>query len=113
MGEAAVSEFGVTFGQEFRVTFGQRYAREPHPRWAAAHPDGWVTVVADDYKAARRWAYANFGIHWSDLYAADAHPSTDAELYPRGELGRFTTTGPAVWVDDYTVADMEADGDDS
>jgi hypothetical protein len=95
---------------EYRVTFGQRYAKEPHPTWTAAHPDGWVTVIADDCKTARRWAYANFGIHWCDLYEADAHPSTDAELYPLGELARFRNDSED---DGYTVADMEADGDDA
>jgi hypothetical protein len=57
--------------------------------WASAHPDGWVTVVADDYGLAREWTIENFGTAWSDLYDADEHKSTDAELYPLGELARF------------------------
>jgi hypothetical protein len=82
---------------EFRVTFGQKYRSEPHPSWAGAHPDGWVTIEAWDYATARARAVAGFGTAWCDLYPADAHPSTDSDLYPLGELARITDAGD--WVE--------------
>jgi hypothetical protein len=73
--------------REFRVTFGQKYAQNPHPRWPAAHPDGWLAVLAEDVAEARRWIYQELGIHWCDVLPADI--DEDWDLYPRGELGRF------------------------
>lgn len=73
---------------EFVVTFGQRFRREVHARLPLAHPDGWVTIVADDYSDARLLAIVNLGTEWSGIY--DGDPFVDeVEFYPRGELARL------------------------
>lgn len=84
---------------EYRLTFGQRYAREPHPTFPAAHPDGWVTIIAPTWSAGRAFASDRFGRHWAFLYAEEEFGATSAwpepmsVLFPRGELGRFTVDG--------------------
>jgi len=82
---------------EYRVTFGLQYAHEPHPRFPAAHPDGWVAVFASDELIARCAAVAVLGTAWSSIY----HPEDEwypwgAGYYPRGELGRLESTDPAL-----------------
>jgi hypothetical protein len=82
---------------EYRVTFGAQYAHEPHPRFPAAHPDGWVAVFASDELIARRAAVTVLGTAWSSIY----HPEDEwypwgAGYYPRGELGRLESTDPAL-----------------
>ena len=72
---------------EYRVTFGQRYAREEHPRWASAHPDGWLTILAPTKSRAREVAVAFLGAYWADLYLASDHD--DWSIYPLGELHRI------------------------
>lgn len=77
---------------EYRVTFGQQYAQDPHPRWPWAHPDGWVTVVAPNYEAARAAAFGMLGRFWAFIYGPGADEEIAdvdwATLFPRGELGR-------------------------
>lgn len=74
--------------REFRVTFGQRWRREGHPTFPAAHPDGWLTIVAPDEDRAREVAFGWLGRHWSDLYRA-TDPDAMWHLYPLGELHRI------------------------
>lgn len=82
---------------EFLLTFGQQYARDLHPTFDLAHPDGWVTIVAEDYRTARKCAVENFERWWSDLYPAE--DVTFAHLFPRGEIARFTRLPDAVRTD--------------
>lgn len=70
--------------KSFMVTFGQKYRTEPHPK-APAHPDGWVTVKAEDYDAARVKTVNVFGQAWSMLYAEEDFVDS-AHFYPLGEL---------------------------
>lgn len=87
---------------EWRVTFGQQYARDPHPTFGAAHPDGWVTIHARSEQAARDEAYTWLGRHWAFMYAmagarsvsayAEDGDDVDWGLFPRGELHRFEVT---------------------
>jgi hypothetical protein len=82
---------------EFFVTFGQMYAREPHPAFLAAHPDGYLVVEAAGYDQARAAVVALLGQRWSDLYTSESWARTRAELgdlYPLGELGRFKAGPP-------------------
>jgi hypothetical protein len=74
---------------EFAVTFGQKYARDRHPSFPGAHPDGYVIIVADDFQAARACAIAHFGVFWCDLYGPDTWESS-RRYFPAGELARFT-----------------------
>lgn len=76
---------------EFYVTFGQRYSRERHPSLPAAHPDGWVVVVAPNMDAARHYAHLRLGSHWSGIYDAEDH---NPDLYPLGELARIGVGQP-------------------
>lgn len=79
----------------FYVTFGQRYRNEAHPRFALAHPEGWVVLEAEDEAFAREGAWILFHQHWAFIYDAEqwAEPSvsgkTNEELWPRGELARY------------------------
>lgn len=73
---------------EFYVTFGCQYAHEQHPRLGAAHPDGWLTIEADDEVAARATAIAWLGTAWSFMY--DEKP--DLRLFPLGELHRVASS---------------------
>lgn len=66
------------------VTFGQRYRIEEHPFLPGAHPDGWVTIIADTMDEARQKAFEALGQHWSMIY-----DNIDPEWYPMGELARF------------------------
>lgn len=80
----------------FYVTFGARYAREPHPKWALAHPDGYLVLEAEDEPFAREAAWKLCGQHWAFIYTqeqmfADVRHGglTADDLFPRGELARY------------------------
>ncbi|MGH3795991.1 MAG: hypothetical protein ACRDSP_14000 [Pseudonocardiaceae bacterium] len=78
---------------EFFVTFGAQYRDQLHPTLSVAHPDGWVTVVAQDYDAARALAIGWLGTAWCDIYSE----KPDLALFPLGELWRLERepeTGP-------------------
>lgn len=86
---------------EYRLTFGHRFAREPHPTFPAAHPDGWVTIIADTWEQARRFAFDHFGQSWAFLYTEEEFGADGSwtqpmdVVFPRGELGRFTVAPEA------------------
>ncbi len=71
---------------EYRLTFGQKFRTETHDRFGAAHPDGWVTILARDYDQARLIAVEALGTAWSGLYPAG---EVDESLFPLGELLRL------------------------
>lgn len=73
---------------EFRITFGQKYRRELHPTFGGAHPDGWLTIMADDEDAARATAVGWLGTKYSSLANAAAYDDWDA-YFPLGELHRI------------------------
>lgn len=75
--------------EKFYLTFGSRYAYEPHPTFPAATPDGYVTIVAEDYSTARAFAFETFGDRWSSIY--EEHEAL-LDFYPVGELESFTVT---------------------
>lgn len=84
---------------EYRVSFGAQYAIEPHPRFPAAHPDGWLSVFASDELLARLAVAAVIGTAWSGIYHPedDWYPrGGDYDNYTRGELGRIESTDPAL-----------------
>lgn len=72
---------------EFRVTFGQRFHRDEHPTFPAAHPDGWVTILAADRDTAHRAAMERLGQAWGSLYQQG--DDIDWSMFPRGELARW------------------------
>jgi hypothetical protein len=67
----------------FYLTFGGQYAHTEHPTWEGIHPDGWITVVAPDFRTARTLVVDLFGTAWSDLYGEDTF---EPRHFPRGEL---------------------------
>jgi hypothetical protein len=73
---------------EYRVTFGFRYAREPHPTFPAADPNGWLTVMAPDEETARALVVARIGRAWAFMYPAERMSES---YYPRGEICRWST----------------------
>jgi hypothetical protein len=81
---------GVPLACEFYVTFGQRYAREPHPTFPAAHPDGYVVIVAPSEPIARAAAFSAFGTAWAFIYERPPEP----RFAPRGELARLVASIP-------------------
>jgi hypothetical protein len=81
---------GVPQAQSFYITFGCQYAREPHPTYPDAHPDGYVTIIAPDERTARGAAFAAFGQAWSMIYTEPPEPY----FAPRGELTRLVASYP-------------------
>jgi hypothetical protein len=49
------------------LTFGAQYAREEHPDFPQAHPDGVVAIRAQSYEDARVHAFERVGPRWCDL----------------------------------------------
>lgn len=84
---------------EFRVSFGQMYARQTHPRWAPAHPNGWLTVRAVDEIVAREVLRDALDGAYAMIYhpAAEGYPRPGygtaegygGEFYPLGQLGEL------------------------
>jgi len=72
---------------QFMVTFGQRFRYDEHATFPAAHPDGWVTIEAENVDDARELAFEHLDAEWAFLYTAD---DFNAALYPLGELDRIT-----------------------
>ena len=70
---------------KFHFTFGQKYRHEPHPR-GPAHPDGWVTVEADNVEDAVQIMSEHYGDMWASCYTEH---SFNPDLFPRGELVRL------------------------
>lgn len=89
---------------EYRITFGGQYRTEPHPYFPAAHPDGWLTVLATDEYAARRAVITTIGPNWCGIYHPDDpwYPGSDratalagdVDYFPLRELGRLDATDP-------------------
>lgn len=73
-----------------------QYAREEHPSLLVAHPDGWLTVYAEDELDARRIVCTHIGGAWAFIYEAPFEDDS-WQLYPRGELhqmGRVSEPAP-------------------
>ena len=82
----ALQEFGLTFGSQYGPT------DVPHPTWAGATADGWVTILAPDEVRARACAVRLFDTAWSHLYTDDDGDTSERGLrkfFPLGELARF------------------------
>ena len=63
-----------------------------HPNYPKAHPDGWVTIMADDYYAARMKSVEVFGKGpKGDVLFAFQYSEHDfqAKYYPLGEIERI------------------------
>lgn len=73
---------------EYRFTFGVQYSHTPHPHWAGAHPDGWLSVLAPTEEAARRVVRRFIGNVYAFSYPKDRH---DPSYYPLGELAQIST----------------------
>jgi predicted dehydrogenase len=75
--------------KEYRVTFGLKYRTNEHPTWPKAHPDGWLTVIAENENMARRFTAALLATNWAFIYPRDGEHQADWDLYFKGELGRI------------------------
>lgn len=75
--------------QEYRFTFGMKYSREEHPAFPAAHPDGWLTILARSEEQARAVAWAVIGAAWAFCYAEPFDEAKWAQDHPLGELARI------------------------
>ena len=77
--------------QKFYLTFGVKYRHERHPKWVAAHPDGWVLIEAPYEDEARRLAHEALGPYWSMLYPASHFPEeyNMRMFYPDGQIGHL------------------------
>lgn len=58
----------------FYLTFGQKYP------WR----NGWVEVLAPDYKHALKYVEDIFGLAWSNLYTEE---NFKKEYFPAGKIG--------------------------
>jgi hypothetical protein len=85
---------------EFRVTFGTRYATQLHPLFPAAHPDGWLAVLAETEDAARRLVHERIGSAWGFIYRPDFPGYPEAgRRFPRGKLAQWSTWNPIEVID--------------
>ncbi len=76
---------------EFRVTFGQRYRNEPHPLgWP--HPDGWLSVIADNYDIARGVTEGLLKSRFAFMYSEGDYGFPTEDAYPMGELMKLVIT---------------------
>lgn len=73
---------------EYHFTFGVQYSHTPHPHWAGAHPDGWLSVLAPTEDAARRVVSRFISNVYAFSYPKDRH---DPSYYPLGELAQIST----------------------
>lgn len=73
---------------EYRFTFGLKYSRETHPQFPAAHPDGWLTILAAREEVARLIANAVLDRDWAFLYSGPFDEKW-AQYHPMGELARI------------------------
>jgi hypothetical protein len=78
--------------REFRVTFGQRHPREEHPTFPAADKDGWLAVLAWDYREAYEALAGALGNEWCNFYAPHYATYPQVKWYPKGELGFLDAT---------------------
>ena len=69
--------------KNFYVTFGSKYRSVGHPKARYIHPDGYVTVIAENEEEARKIVMLEFGNHWASMYD-DATMVFD--YFPRGNL---------------------------
>lgn len=76
----------------FYCTFGSQYSYEEHPVSKHIHPDGYVTVAADDRATARELIVKTFGEKWSFEYDAKAE-TMERRFYPLGEIGHIDANG--------------------
>lgn len=77
------------FSGTLYVTFGLQYARQVHPRFPQAHPDGYLTVVgAQDYETAREAVVKALGTAWS----CDYFEVPEVQHAPRGSLATLDAT---------------------
>lgn len=68
---------------KFNVTFGVQYSREPHPTLGIIHPNGYVSIIAEDEESARSEIFRLIGPSWAFIYPeGEITPA----LYPLGEL---------------------------
>ena len=71
---------------EIYVTFGPDHAKKPEYDWI--DPDGYLTVIAPSYWAARQTVFAVLG----NRFAFDYQAPKDMSRYTKGELARITIT---------------------
>lgn len=75
--------------KEFFITFGVKYAREPHPYFHKANPNGYVVVEAPSEDIARRIARAKTANMYAFIYPRD---NFDSSYHPKGEIERWVWT---------------------
>lgn len=97
--------------QKFYLTFGVQYAREEHPKWHGADPDGWVLIEAHSEPEARELAVAHFDHYWSMLYPGTHFPVeyNKQRFYPVGELAVLTAQGLTESVEPRRLRRVEGD----
>ena len=76
----------------YRFMFGQKYRREEHPTFPAAHPGGYVTVIATDESQACDAVVDLIGTAWSFCYSPPFGGDDWQFYYPLGELARVDAT---------------------
>lgn len=78
---------------KFNVTFGVKHSREAHPVLGFIHPNGYVSIIAEDYTSARDEVVKQLGTSWGFIYPeGDLTPS----LYPLGEIFAIEEGAPQI-----------------
>lgn len=69
------------------VTFGMKYAREPHPTYPKAHPDGWLRITAPTVEDAFNLIARRIGTAYAFYYTS---ANFEPHWHPMGELDHWT-----------------------
>lgn len=100
MAEPWLDELGVwpdTSGlTEFRVTFGMKYARAGHPVMREVHPEGWLTVYAEDRSAVAAAMSEHFDNAYAFTYTVDRF---DEAFHPRGPFARMAVLARGIRIE--------------
>lgn len=78
---------------KFNVTFGLKYSREPHPKLGIIHPNGYVSIIAEDEESAREEIFRLIGESWGFMYPEG---KITPALYPLGELFSIEVGAPEI-----------------
>jgi hypothetical protein len=83
--------FYLTFGTKYRPYPVEAFGEEVHPHWAKATGEGWVTIMATDWPAARHLAHLYFDDKYAFMYDRDDFDTSHSrKYYAMGQIAVIT-----------------------
>ncbi len=77
---------------EYRITFGLKYRHQQHPLFPAAHPDGWLTIIARNQPTARAITHLTLASDFAFHYPGPFNETEWARNHPLGEIARINAS---------------------